>query len=712
MILAISTLVSAQVKTTQQNKRPISARGFFNREYAAKKSIITPPDPKIYKKKLLDDKASRYIKPLRIAEPVKVNLDIVNLASWVTTGDMSYGKYTITSAGAKSLSINFDKFFIPANAEMYIYNKDGEMVTGPITARENNSKNVWGTFVYKGDELTMEIKVKTIDKKSLKLHVRNVAYGITQIYGYGSSSSCNINVMCAGSTWEKERNTVALILSGDGDIVCTGALINDVCNDLKAYFLTANHCLQGADVSEWRFSFNYMSFQCSPTVDGYHWMTFFGSTLRASESHSDFALLEMDQVPDAMSGINYAGWTRDSTTNSSTVIIHHPAGDVMKITTDVSAPSKTVVDAVQLWQLGVDYGTTNGGSSGAPYFNQDHKIIGQHYGQLVQSEDDCYNLTKYGGRFNASWDGNGTSSSRLKDWLDPANSNTVSMPTLVPATDLAPSGPSSFCTGPQNYTLPTLPSGMSLDHWSITPSSGVASLSTSGNTATLSYVGDGSVTLTAVLNNACGVTSTVERVIGVGGPTLSFYIDPLWYTENHTFCTNSLGNNFQIISADTYNVTSFEWGISPSTVIDANGWLEEQGVYFGTGGYYQIYARAKNACGYGTASTATYNLYVDDNCSGGLAVMTRSGVPTEEKTSDLVIYPNPAGNHFTGRVPSALTLKRSVLKITDINGRVVKRSELLQRSQFDVNISGLARGTYIVTVTDGVRSYSKKLIKR
>ena len=64
---------------------------------------------------------------------------------------------------------------------------------------------------------------------------------------------------------------------------------------------------------------------------------------------------------------------------------------------------------------------SEGGSSGSPLFDPDGRIIGQLYG----GSSECTGLSDNGaadiyGRVDKSWNGAGTSSTRLSDWLDSA----------------------------------------------------------------------------------------------------------------------------------------------------------------------------------------------------------------------------------------------------------------------------------------------------
>jgi hypothetical protein len=68
-----------------------------------------------------------------------------------------------------------------------------------------------------------------------------------------------------------------------------------------------------------------------------------------------------------------AGWDRSDMTPASSVLIHHPAGDVKKISLDDDPPAKFE----GFWRiLDWEQGVSEGGSSGAPLFDPARRFIG------------------------------------------------------------------------------------------------------------------------------------------------------------------------------------------------------------------------------------------------------------------------------------------------------------------------------------------------
>ncbi len=275
LVLALNKVGISQVKTNFNNNNLISGKGVFQKGYNPNIDIILAKKnvTELLLKEKKENEGSKDTKPFKLAEPVTVDLDIVKLAKWNIENDFAFCKYTIKVAGALSSSINFDDFFLPVYTEMYIYNKNGEMITGVITEKENNVNKIWGSWVYHGDLITIEIKTPANTFKELKLHANNIAYGYKEVYkyikvgGFGQSGTCNINVICPlGNGWEQERNSVGLILAANGDTWCSGSMIMNTCNTNKPFFLTANHCfatnpLQNANA--WRFTFQAFS-RCVP----------------------------------------------------------------------------------------------------------------------------------------------------------------------------------------------------------------------------------------------------------------------------------------------------------------------------------------------------------------------------------------------------------------------------------------------------------------
>jgi serine protease len=118
-----------------------------------------------------------------------------------------------------------------------------------------------------------------------------------------------------------------------------------------------------------------------------------------------------------------------------------------------------------------DQGTTEGGSSGSGLWNQNKRLVGQLHGGSAACGN---NLSDYYGRLSVSWTGGGSAATRLRDWLDPANSGQTAIagyrsgttppppppPTGTLTNGVAVTGLSAAANGELRYTL-SVPAGAS-----------------------------------------------------------------------------------------------------------------------------------------------------------------------------------------------------------------------------------------------------------
>ncbi|MBL0062753.1 MAG: trypsin-like peptidase domain-containing protein [bacterium] len=375
---------------------------------------------------MAEDEAEGKDVPLRFAAELPVNLNLKNSGVWETlpNGDRLW-RLRIASQNANTIGLVYDQWFIPKGGQLFIYNDDRSQVIGAFTSFNNweNGNNI--TQPVKGSAITLEYLEPVAVMNQSVLSIMTVNHGYRDVFSrqrdraldaFGSSGSCNNNINCPeGAAWQDEKRGVAMILSG-GSRICTGSLVNNTAANQTPYFLTAFHCLGGE--ASWVFMFNYESASCS-NVDGPTSQTVANATLRASWSTSDFALLQLSSTPPATYNPYYNGWNRVNSPGTSSICIHHPSGDIKKISFDNNAPTNSgwYTTGDNHWKiLNWEDGTTEPGSSGSPLFDQSSRIIGQLHGGDATCAN---NVNDYFGKFAYSWAGGGTSSTRLSNWLDP-----------------------------------------------------------------------------------------------------------------------------------------------------------------------------------------------------------------------------------------------------------------------------------------------------
>lgn len=328
----------------------------------------------------------------------------------------------IHNPGALSLNLTFSKFHLPEGASLFLWGEKNQI--GALTSFNNQSDRKLGTGLIAGDYVILEyFEPKAVRGKG-ELEIGKATHGYKNpfsIQGWGDSDVCEMNVNCPmGAPWQSEKRAVGRIID-NGD-VCTGSLINNVMQDGKPYFLTANHCYSASSTT-WVFSFNWESPTCTtPTTPIPENQTISGSTLKARNAFSDFLLLELNSKPPASFNPYFVGWNRLDNPSVSSTFIHHPAGDIKKISFDSQAATHSGYNGAandsSHWKIGnYEFATTTeGGSSGCAMFDQDHRLVGQLHGGPAS----CTNISSdYYGKLSKSWNGGGTPATGLRDWLDP-----------------------------------------------------------------------------------------------------------------------------------------------------------------------------------------------------------------------------------------------------------------------------------------------------
>ena len=383
-----------------------------------------------------------------------------------------FWRLNISSKDALNLSVNFDNFYLPEGARLYLYNNEKSDLQGAYTSINNNNSNILGSWFVDGDNLWIEYFEPSNVKGQGSLHLTNIIHGYRlagkhQLFteeqkALNDSGNCNQDVDCpVGADFEPIKNevkhSIAFLNLGNG-FICSGGLINNVNNDKTPYFLTANHCFNaggGTNPAQYSMRFNWITSgtpRCGTTTNTQQGPMNFvmnGSTLKAKSEQSDFMLVELNNAINPTWDIRYSGWDRTDTNPTFEVGIHHPSGDIMKVCRDDSGASKVNVGGVPTWFIGGlnnsnqatfgtngwEIGVTEGGSSGSPLFDQNGRVIGQLWAGLAAcTGTNDNNKYDYYGRFATSWIGDGTNSTRLSNWLDPDNTGATTVDTLDHAT--------------------------------------------------------------------------------------------------------------------------------------------------------------------------------------------------------------------------------------------------------------------------------------
>ena len=434
--------VGVSTNTAAQSPRPAQlAQGV---QPLGKVAQITVPTLDVAK---LRAEAQAQPKPgaARFAEAAPVNITPFNSGTTenLPNGDMVW-RIRLAGPNALSLNLGWTRYLLSPNARLFLYPPDYSTVLGAFTAADNEQHGQFWSPIVVGSAVVVELQAPAAEWNSIALELTAVNRGFT---GFGlprekspTSGACNIDVVCPeGNAWRDDIRSVGVYTIG-GLLACTGALVNNTARNLTPYFLTANHCLSSAaEAATVVTYFNYQTLLCRTGTPGNDDSggplppTFItGATMRATYDDSDFTLLELDDPLPESYAPHWAGWDAGPQASTSAVAIHHPQGDEKRISfennpTEINsyggtgpAPGNGTHVRVVDWDLG----TTEPGSSGSPLFDQNQRIIGQLHGGGAACGND---LSDYYGRLHISWNGGGSATNRLKDWLDPGNTGATAL---------------------------------------------------------------------------------------------------------------------------------------------------------------------------------------------------------------------------------------------------------------------------------------------
>ncbi len=205
--------------------------------------------------------------PWRFGYKYDTNFSLTNSGEWTTleNGDRLW-RLGIEAEGAMTINLLFTNFELPEGGELFLYDAQRTNKIGAYTNKNNREERELGSELIHGDRIVIEYYEPATVAGEGSFTISNVIHGYRSLdriqkeleKGLNDAGACNIDVECElGDDWRPQIRSVAMIVvSGNG--ICSGALINNTCDDGRPFFLTANHCL-GGTTANWAFRFNWQS---------------------------------------------------------------------------------------------------------------------------------------------------------------------------------------------------------------------------------------------------------------------------------------------------------------------------------------------------------------------------------------------------------------------------------------------------------------------
>ena len=793
MLLMINT------KGYSQENIPVLSKQIFDKNIPL--TIISAPEMNAIHAEDQERDKNGVLYRIGVNRPANISLNNTGIWKTLPNGDRQWQMH-IKSPGAEAISFLFEVFKIYGGTTLNIQDISGKALHNTLTSKDVESHFMQNAALCFGDEMIMTIYEPAYTKSS-EIFIDRIIYnyratGNPNAQKINESEACEVNVNCSpvGNNWQDEKRGVARIyvVEGGGAGWCTGSVVNNTALDCKPLFLTALHCGVSAtagNMNQWKFYFRYEAPTCTnPSVAGTLDDYFITGCVRLADSNdaggdsgSDFLLVQMGSIANQAATITtmksanfncyWNGWDANNTATTGGAGIHHPAGDIKKISTfNGTTVSTTWGGSVSNthWRLtwsanSNGHGVTEGGSSGSPLFNNSS---GRIIGTLTGGGSFCTALNSPDsyGKMSYHWTSNGTpNNERLKTYLDPGNTGLLVLNgSSDPCTAVNPTVPvAQFSATPTTVNSGGTVSFTDLSTGS--PTSWAWTISGSG----WSYTGGtsatsqnpqvifntvGQYTVTLVASNSMGsdneVKSNYITVTQQSGPcagssaTCDEYINNVLLNtiNNTTACSAGGFGNYSAMSTTLAKGSPYTVTVSPAingapgayTDDEIAVWIDyNNDLDFADAGeriaYVLVAAGWNNVFNFvvpATATTALVNMRVRISYSVDGAIIpcgestfgevedykvniVASSGLEENNLDGLSIFPNPTNDFITIDLTSGNAIVNEI-KLVDLTGKTLLTSTIINNSS-KLDLQMLSAGVYHVIVNTNLGSVTRKIIK-
>jgi len=265
---------------------------------------------------------------------------------------------------------------------------------------------------------------------------------------------------------------------------------------------------------------------------------------------------------------------------------------------------------------------------------------------------------------------------------------TVTPLPLMPGTI---NGPSNACEN-ATVSFSVVPVAGITNNWTVPPD---ATITFGQGTAAITVLwGSTAGTVSVDAQNSCGTSSPSSLAVGI--ETLPGAAQAI--SGPDTVCQGEGGYQYSIPAIP--NATSYVWTLPPGASITQGQGTNTIEVYFSDSALSgNLLSAGSNSCGIGNESSK----YID--------VMVCTGVDENQLRSRILISPNPVSDLLSVSIKGPE--KQIRMSIMDIRGKIVYEESfdnLPEEFTQQIDVSGFAKGLYLIRLTSDTRVFNGKFI--
>lgn len=717
LMILVGIFVFANISEGQisQGGKPLEFLGLKS----AKIPVVRMPELRndiLLQQAVSEMKQSARLKSFRFATPFEVNYSVSNSGVWTSANDgTQIWRLKIVSKGAKSLNLIFDHFELPYGARLFLFNETTRHVLGAYTSFNNKSTGKFAVMPVPGDEITVQYEIPAGLEQQENFVISQVNHDFAGIINSNErrpfyptiAGECNVDVNCdLGEDWAEIRDAVCRLIV-NGTELCTGTLINNTAEDQKPYVISASHCYDKWEYAETTiYAFNYESPYCAP-LDGDPSNSVSGAIMKAQFDSLDFALVEMSLVPPPEYRPYFAGWDHSGVMNDTVATIHHPWGDVKKISFDYDKPGfsdfnshylKNAFIEVGRWEHGV----TEAGSSGGGLFNRQKNLIGTLTGGLATCKSP---VRDYFARMDLAWDYKPEITKQLKHWLDPVNNGAsyINGKRFYEEENLCGAF-TNLTDNDEHQLLSITVDGNDSGYWGGTNNAGISEFAEKFTIDGDEAIQGVSLGVGRIYNTGSGGKVVVKVYKGTNTPEQLLYsqsVDLGFFVED---AMNYIGFSQDVWPSGNFFIGFELQGMSSSdtfavyqSVRDAD---EDNFFYFKTGSMWYNFALT-NADNYSVS-----NVFEVVACN--INSNSRKDTPKVTDPLDIMVYPNPTNSWFILEAGQEIAVENiTVLNLLGQEVPVIFGN--LQEKKIQIDLLGNVPGVYFVRFNNGKKFVSEKI---